>query len=101
MSRFARKVDGNHGDIVEALRNAGYSVASLATVGNGCPDIIVGKDGFTFLMEIKMPGEKLNKAQREWAKRWMGLVVRVDSVERALFVANDIMHNSGRKSVLC
>lgn len=45
MSPRARrgKIDGNHTEIVDALVDEdGHTVESLANVGNGCPDILVG-----------------------------------------------------------
>lgn len=47
------KVDANQKVIVEALRAAGCFVTSLAGVGGGVPDVLVGSDGKWFLMEIK------------------------------------------------
>ena len=49
----AAKVDANQKQIVTALRQAGCTVQSLATVGKGCPDLIVGCQGRNFLLEIK------------------------------------------------
>ena len=57
-ARLASRVDRNHRAIVEALRDAGASVTSLAGVGKGCPDCVVGippgpDSGETHLVEIK------------------------------------------------
>ncbi len=89
------KVDGNQGDIVDALTSVGASVQSLASVGDGCVDILVGYHGRTFLMEIKQPlgpegGEshaKLTDDQVKWWAWWNGeppIIVR--SIEEALSV---------------
>ena len=42
MSYDAPRVDRNHSEIVDALRQAGASVQSLVKVGDGCPDLLVG-----------------------------------------------------------
>ena len=70
--RRAAKVDANHGAIVEALLSvSGVTVHSLAGVGCGCPDLLVGAKGKSYLVEIK-DGEKypsrrmLTPEQRRW-----------------------------------
>lgn len=49
------KVDANQAAIVEALRAAGCFVTSLAGVGKGTPDIIVGADGKWYVIRICDP----------------------------------------------
>ena len=39
----AARVDDNHVAVVEALRKAGAMVQSLAAVGDGVPDLLIGK----------------------------------------------------------
>jgi hypothetical protein len=82
----AAKVDGNHGEIVDALRAMGCSVQSLAKVGNGCPDAIVSWKGKNVLMEFKQPGEKLNAIQRKWHNEWQGKAHVIYSFQDALMV---------------
>ncbi len=76
MSRFARKVDSNHGAIVDALEQAGASVLSLASLGKGAPDVAFGVSGRTFLAEIKpdthLKAHAVKPHQLEWAARWRG-----------------------------
>ena len=81
--RRAAKVDANHGEIVEALLSvSGVTVHSLAALGGGVPDLLVGARGLTYLVEIK-DGEKypsdrtLTPDQRRWIKRWTGSPVMV------------------------
>ena len=75
--RRAAKVDANHGEIVTALRAEGASVQSLAGVGAGCPDLVVGLAGQSFLVEVK-DGEKcpshrtLTPDQKRWILKWTG-----------------------------
>lgn len=83
--RHAR-TDANQPDIVKALRKAGCSVQILAGVGDGCPDLMVGYRRRTIAMEVKLPGEKLNKLQRAWHDTWTGEVCVVRSVDDALLV---------------
>lgn len=87
MSRYARRCDTNHSGIVKALRACGCSVQSLAPLGRGCPDLLVGVSGRDLLIEVKRePGPRgglahrvRSEEQEAWAARWRGsrvLVVR-------------------------
>jgi len=80
----ARRTDSNQAEIVAALRHVGASVQDLHEVGKGCPDILVGYRGRNYLIEIKAPGGRLNKREREWHDRWDGLVFTVWTIEGAL-----------------
>jgi hypothetical protein len=86
MTRRAHKVDGNQAEIVAALRAVGATVQILSAVGDGCPDILVGRNGRNYLMEIKVPGGKLTPDQVEWHCRWRGKAKIVESKQQALKV---------------
>lgn len=88
MTRRAAKVDRNQAEIVGALRAIGASVQPLHTVGQGCPDLLVGFRGDNLLVEVKdgdLPpsGRKLNERQVEWHGQWRGRVVTVSTVQEA------------------
>jgi len=61
MKQPIRKVDANQPEIVETLRACGASVQSIHTVGQGCPDILVGAEGLTIVF-----GPKMGKADAEY-----------------------------------
>ena len=87
--RRAAKVDANHGEIVAVLRSIGATVQNLHTVGDGCPDILVGFQGKNHLLEIKdgsLPpsGQKLNSDQQTWHLLWGGHAVVVSTIDEAL-----------------
>jgi len=87
--RRAARVDANHSLIVGALIRCGATVQSLAAVGSGCPDLLVGFRGKNFAFEIKdgskPPGaRKLTPDQETWHAAWKGQVIVVESVEQAL-----------------
>ena len=86
--RRAAKIDNNHGEIVKALRDAGAFVQSLATIGGGCPDLLVAFRGTWFVLEIKDKNGKLTADQIDWGYRLAGrgLAVLVRSPEEALGV---------------
>ena len=86
----AAKIDANHEQVVSALRAAGASVQSLAGVGKGVPDLLVGFQGKTLLMEVKdgrkTPSERrLTDDQVRWHGAWNGgPLAIVDGVDAAL-----------------
>jgi Holliday junction resolvase len=80
------RIDTNHKEIVKALREAGATVVSLAAMKHGCPDILVGYQNETILMEIKKDSKaKFTPDQLEFMGKWKGgAISRVDSVEAAI-----------------
>lgn len=89
MMRWA-KIDANQEAVVTALRAAGATVQSLAAVGKGVPDLLVGYQGQTLLMEVK-DGNKspsarlLTEDQLRWHGSWKGgALAVVDSPNAAL-----------------
>ena len=88
----AARVDANHTQVVSALRAAGARVESLAGVGKGVPDLLVGVPGTRrlALFEVKdgakvKSAQKLTPAQEAWHARWDGFpICTVDSPEAAL-----------------
>ena len=87
---YGSRKDDNHKEIVEALTKAGAYVLDMSHVGRGFPDLIVGFQSKTFLMEIKNPktsyGRKgLNTNQLKWKESWTGgSYFVVDSIESGL-----------------
>jgi len=80
--RRASKVDANQKEVVERFEAFGCSVLHLHTVGQGCPDLLVGISGVNVLVEIKDGGkveskQKLSDKQVEWHEEWRGRKVEV------------------------
>ena len=80
--RRAARTDANHTDVVEMFRHMGCSVFSLAGVGDGCPDLLVGYLSVTHLIEIKdgdkSPSRrKLTDDEAEWHASWLGRPVNI------------------------
>jgi hypothetical protein len=94
VSRWARNRDANERDIVTALRCFGASVQQLDA--KGCPDLLVGYEGVTLLMEVKPEHGKaerhskrtasgLRETQEAWWATWRGLrPVVVTTAEEAI-----------------
>jgi hypothetical protein len=88
--RRAAKIDSNQIQVVSALRASGATVQSLAAVGKGVPDLLVGYMGKTLLMEVKdgrkpPSAQRLTEEQLEWHVAWTGgSLAVVDGPEAAL-----------------
>lgn len=71
-------MDRNHGEIVAALRAVGCKVQSLAQIGGGVPDLLVGTPPprrVLVLLEVKdgdkPPSQKkLTPQETEWHQLW-------------------------------
>ncbi len=87
------KVDANQKEIVKALRDLGCSVQSLATVGKGVPDLLVGFKNINYLFEVK-DGSKPKSARRltddqvVWHSNWVGSVYVIESIDDAILILN-------------
>ena len=82
---YAKRVDENHQEIVKKFRELGASVFDASGIGRGFPDILVGFNGNTALVEIKS-GEKkkFTEAQLKFMSEWKGSsVTRINNIEGA------------------
>lgn len=100
MRKYGKK-DSNHDAIRTALEQAGFSVQSLASQGDGTPDLLVG-GSFAVLLsnpafkvrgnlllevkngELKRSLQRLTNDEVKWQAAWKGQVCTVTSVEEAL-----------------
>lgn len=83
------RVDANQPEIVDALRSAGCSVEYLHTLGKGVPDLLVGRAGHNYLLEIKDGSKppskrKLTGDEEKWHRLWQGQIATVNNVDEAL-----------------
>ena len=87
-ARRAAKVDVNQPALVAAIRALGWTVQHLHSLGQGCPDILVGAEGTNYLFEIKNPeyAGKLTADEQEWHDMWRGQVAVVETIEDILEV---------------
>lgn len=69
--RRAARIDATQGEIVHGLRAAGAFVQSLATIGKGCPDLLVAYRGRWYPIETKpSKGGTRDTALREAQVAW-------------------------------
>jgi len=91
MTRYAKRVDDNHKEVVEGIRAAlpEATVCDLSGSGKGVPDLLVGYAGRNFLLEIKdgakSPSRRdLTDAQKTFHCRWQGQVAIATSAAGAI-----------------
>lgn len=90
--RRAAKIDVNQPAIVETFAKAGWSVLSLAGVGKGVHDLLIGRPGINVLVEIKNgdnppSGRSLTEDQVEFHAEWLGPQDICTSIEEANRIA--------------
>lgn len=62
--RARGKVDSNHSQIRDALRQVGVTVIDLSSVGDGCPDLAACFRGVWTMLEVKGWRGKLTDDQK-------------------------------------
>ncbi len=87
--RRAAKIDANQPEIVAALRKFGASVTPIHGVGQGCPDLLVGFQGRTLVLEVKdgakpPSARKLTDDEAVWFGNWRGEAYVVETVADAI-----------------
>lgn len=84
--RRDNRVDANHLDVCNALRQCGASIYSTASLGDGFPDAVAGFRGFNYLIEIKNGTRKwdLSDDQKTFHSNWQGQIVIIDSIQSAI-----------------
>ena len=83
---YAKRTDSNHSEIVKTLRQLGCSVFDSSRVAGGFPDLVVGKNQITCLVEIKATEQsRFTAAQELFMMNWRGsTVVRINDVDGAI-----------------
>jgi hypothetical protein len=99
MRRFGR-TDGNHADVVAALRKIGATVRSLASLGDGMPDLAVGYQKRNFFLEVKdsrqpPSKQKLTDDEQDFFDTWRGQVSIVRTPEEAVNLILELRRGDG------
>lgn len=88
-NRPSGRTDANQTEIVNEIRSWGpaWSVQSLASIGDGVPDLCVGFKGTNKLFEIKDPekpkaAQRLTPKEREFHAAWTGQVATITGPEQ-------------------
>ena len=85
----APRLDANHADIRAEFEKHGCSVVSLASMGDGVPDFLIGVGLRNYLLEVKdgdkPPSQrKLTPKEAKFAKTWKGQWSVIESVSEVL-----------------
>ncbi len=96
MRRLGHKgrTDANQDEIVKALRAIGCSVAITSSLGEGFPDLVVGRHSTNYLLEVKdgsnSPSKRLLTADElKFCNAWRGQWAAVYDVQSAMKVVNE------------
>jgi hypothetical protein len=91
MRKYGR-TDGNQTSIRKSLDALpGVRTVSIASIGDGLPDLIVGYAGKNYLVELKDPTKcpserRLTPDEQVWHSRWTGQVSVCETFEDVLLV---------------
>lgn len=80
----AARTDANQQEIVDALRDAACDVFITSGVGRGFPDLVVGRAGYTYLIEAKTDDGYLTEPQIKFHRNWRGHVAIARTIDEAL-----------------
>ena len=94
--RLRGRTDANQKEVVKQLRQIGCSVVVTSQVGNGFPDVVVGRNKVTLLLEIKdgskpPSGRTLTDEELTFVMGWRGQIMVVYSPQEAV---NYVLANS-------
>lgn len=91
--RNRARLDDNQGRIVKQLRLIGVSVQSMASIGKGCPDLLLGFKGKNYLVELKDGAKfesqkRLTPDEQQWFDKWRGQVIKCENIDEILKLIN-------------
>jgi hypothetical protein len=75
--RKRARIDANQPALVALAKAYGASWVSMAPLGEGVPDGLLGHQGTTHVVEFKMPKGSLTPDQRTFIREWNGSPVHV------------------------
>lgn len=90
MTRHAKRVDGNHSELRDALRALGWDVLDLSAAGCGVPDLVCrlgpGRPHFLELKDESKPPskQKLTVAQILWKDYAGSITSKVKNLQEAI-----------------
>lgn len=87
----AKKIDDNQNLIVRQLRRCGVSVAITSMVGKGFPDLIIGRAGRNYLIELKdgsksASRKQLTEDEQKFFDTWNGQVNKAESFDEIALI---------------
>ncbi len=89
-----RRADSNQAELVRQLRQIpGVTVAHTHVIGSGFPDILVGRNGKNYLIELKdgkkfKSWKKLTPDEEKFHEKWTGQIAVAETFEDVLQIIN-------------
>jgi hypothetical protein len=87
MRFFAHRTDANQPEIIAAFRKLGCTVAITSSLGNGFPDLVVGKPKLAKVVLVEVKDEakppsarELTDAEKDFRDAWAGAYAVVTSL---------------------
>jgi hypothetical protein len=89
--RYRPRTDANQALLVALMRERGLTVQSLAMIGSGVPDLLVGWERKNYLFEVKDPEQppsrrRLTMDEVAFHHLWRGQVGIVETIDDVLRV---------------
>ncbi len=98
MSKFARRVDANQSEIVQALERMGVATVDLSQAAQfraGLPDLLCSLHGYTFLAECKTDLGELSPEQLHFMEEWKGPVYVLRTTDDVVARVTEIRKMTG------
>jgi hypothetical protein len=90
MPKYAARIDTTHEEIVTCLRLINAGVQSMATIGKGCPDLLISYRGKWYVAEVKSGTKDFESDQLAWQERHKAPVLRFNSAGDAMAWAKEV-----------
>lgn len=91
MRGYKRRVDSNQKEIVNDLRKLGFSVFITKTLTKDFPDLVIGRNRITALVEIKSEEGGLSEGQEKFRKEWKGSQIIVAKTTEDVLTAFELL----------
>ena len=85
---YAKRRDRNHQEVLQHLKAKGWAVTDLADLGNGVGDLLVSRQGFAAIVEVKdgakpPSARKLTPKELAFARNYLGPYIVATTPEQA------------------
>lgn len=87
INRYNPRRDANEAEIIDVFKSKGISVERLNTP----LDLLLGYNKRTYLVEVKIPKNRLNKKQSKFVEGWGGQYFICCNVDQAKRFADEII----------
>lgn len=99
---YQHRIDTNQTEIVDGLRQLGYSVAITSALGDGFPDLVVARNKINIMLEVKngfLPPShrRLTAEEAIFKENWKGQLDMVNSLDEAIVICNSIIAKNKQK----